>query len=57
MSEDHNLYTFDGEPMTLQQIAEVEGVSHQRITQILASALRKVAKALDERKIKLEDLI
>jgi len=47
----------DGEPMTLQEIAKVEGVSHQRITQILESALRKVAKALDERKIKLEDLI
>jgi DNA-directed RNA polymerase sigma subunit (sigma70/sigma32) len=57
MNEDHNPYTFDGEPMTLQEIAAIEGVSHQRITQILASALRKVAKALDERKIKLEDLL
>lgn len=50
-------FTYTGEPMTLQEIAEIEGVSHQRVTQILASALRKIAKALEERKIKLEDLI
>ena len=47
----------DGEPMTLEEIAKIEGVSHQRITQILASALRKVAKALEKRKIKLEDFL
>jgi hypothetical protein len=47
----------DGEPMTLEEIARIEGVSHQRITQILASALRKVAKALEKRKIKLEDFL
>jgi hypothetical protein len=37
------------EPMTLQQIAEHEGVSHQRIAQILESALRKFHKAFKVR--------
>jgi DNA-directed RNA polymerase sigma subunit (sigma70/sigma32) len=45
------------EPMTLQQIAEIEGVSHQRIEQILASALKKFKKALEDRGIKIQDLI
>jgi DNA-directed RNA polymerase sigma subunit (sigma70/sigma32) len=45
------------EPMTLDEIAEIEGVSHQRIAQILASALRKVAKALKDKRIKIEDLL
>lgn len=47
----------DGEPMTLDEIAKVEGISHQRVSQILENALRKIAKALKEKKIKLEDLI
>lgn len=45
------------EPMTLQQIAEHEGVSHQRIAQILESALRKFHKAFKDKGIKLEDLL
>jgi len=45
------------EPMTLDEIAEVEGVSHQRIAQILASAINKVHKALSQRGIKFEDLL
>lgn len=45
------------EPMSLEEIAKAEGVSHQRIAQILASALLKVRKALSKRGIKLEDLI
>ena len=45
------------EPMTLKQIAEVEGVSHQRIAEILASALKKFHKAFEDKGIKLEDLI
>ncbi len=43
--------------MTLQEIAEIEGVSHQRIVQILDKALKKVAKILQDRNIKLEDLL
>jgi DNA-directed RNA polymerase sigma subunit (sigma70/sigma32) len=45
------------EPMTLQQIAEAEGVSHQRIAEILASALKKFKKALADRGIKIQDLL
>ena len=45
------------EPMTLEQIAEIEGVSHQRIAEILASAIKKVKKALQKRGIKIEDLL
>ena len=47
----------DGEPMTLAEIAKIEGVSHQRITQILESALRKVRKILAARGMKFEDLL
>jgi len=47
----------DGEPMTLAEIAKIEGVSHQAISEIIERALRKIAKALEERKIKLEDLL
>ena len=43
--------------MTLKQIAELEGVSHQRIAEILASALNKFHKAFADKGIKLEDLI
>lgn len=45
------------EPMTLKQIAEIEGVSHQRIAQILESALKKFHKAFADKGIKLEDLL
>jgi DNA-directed RNA polymerase sigma subunit (sigma70/sigma32) len=45
------------EPMTLQQIAEIEGVSHQAIDEILKRALQKFNKALETRGIKLEDLL
>ena len=45
------------EPMTLREIAEQEGISHQAVAKILARALRKVAKALEDKKIKIEDLL
>lgn len=43
--------------MTLQQIAEIEGISHQAIDEILKRALKKFHKALEARGIKLEDLL
>ena len=45
------------EPMTLDQIALIEGVSHQRVAQILNSALRKFHKAMYDKGIKKEDLL
>lgn len=45
------------EPMTLREIADLEGISHQAVAEILARALRKMAKALEDKKIKIEDLI
>ena len=45
------------EPMTLKQIAEHEGVSHQYVAEVLARALVKFKKAFDDRGIKFEDLI
>ena len=45
------------EPKTLREIAESEGISHQAITEIIERALRKMAKELHKRGIKLEDLI
>ena len=45
------------EPMTLAEIAKKEGVSHQAIAEILARALKKVEKVLQEKGIKKEDLI
>ena len=45
------------EPMTLDQIAEIEGVSHQRVAQILNVAIKKFMKLLEERNIQLEDLL
>lgn len=47
----------DQEPMTLQQIAEVEGVSHQAIAEILGRALKKMEKVLKERGLTLEDFV
>ena len=45
------------EPKTLREIAEEEGISHQAITEIIERALRKMAKELAKRGIKLEDLL
>ena len=50
MTEDH-------EPMTLREIAEIEGVSHQMIAIILERALRKFEKGLRERGLTLEDFV
>ena len=47
----------NNEPMTLQQIADIEGVSKQRIAEILESAMRKVRKELFKKNIKLEDIL
>lgn len=43
--------------MTLQQIAEIEKISKQRVAQILESGLRKVRIVLQKRGIKLDDLV
>jgi len=45
------------DPMTLQEIADIEGVSKQRIAEILESAMRKVRKALLIKGLKLEDIL
>ena len=45
------------EPMTLREIAQVEGISHQAVTEIIERALKKVLKALKDKGIKLEDLL
>ena len=45
------------EPKSLREIADSEGVSHQAITEIIERALRKMAKQLHKRNIKLEDLL
>jgi len=45
------------EPMTLREIAESEGVSHQAVAEILERALKKFNKALEAKGIKLEDLL
>lgn len=45
------------EPMTLAEIAKTEGISHQAIAEILQRALKKFHKALEEKGIKIEDLI
>ena len=43
-------------PMTLREIAEIEGVSHQRVMEIVETACKKMKKEMDKRGIKLEDL-
>lgn len=43
--------------MTLQQIAEIEGISKQRVAEIIESALRKVRKALLVKGLELEDIL
>lgn len=45
------------EPMTLQEIAKAEGITHQRVAQILASALKKFKKALEAKGIKIQDIL
>lgn len=45
------------EPMTLKEIAEIEGVSKQRVAEILESALRKMRKVLLTKGLKLEDIL
>ena len=45
------------EPMTLREIADQEGVSTQRVAEILENALRKMRIILDSRGIKVEDLL
>lgn len=45
------------EPMTLKEIAEYEGISHQAVAEILARAFRKIEQQFQERGIKLEDLL
>ena len=45
------------EPMTLQQISDIEGVSKQRVAEILENALRKMRIVLEKRGIKSEDLL
>lgn len=45
------------EPMTLREIAESEGVSHQAIAEVLERALKKVQKAFEAKGIKKEDLL
>jgi len=45
------------EPMTLKEIAEIEGISKQRVSEILETALRKMRKALLVKGLKLEDIL
>jgi DNA-directed RNA polymerase sigma subunit (sigma70/sigma32) len=45
------------EPMTLEQIAKVEGITHQRVAQILTVALKKFKKALADRGITIQDIL
>ena len=47
----------DGEPMTLAEIARIEGVSHQAVSEIIERALKKVHKILAARGMKFEDLL
>lgn len=45
------------EPMTLREIAEIEGISKQRVAEILESAIKKFRKACLEKGLKLEDIL
>jgi len=45
------------EPMTLRQIARIEGISHQAVTEILERAYRKIRKYLKNKGIKFEDIV
>ena len=45
-----------GDSMTLEEVAKVLGVSHQRVSQLEQSALKKVRIELLKRNITYEDL-
>lgn len=45
------------EQMTLREIAEEEGISHQAVAEILERAFRKAKKILEEKNIKGADLL
>ena len=45
------------EPKTLREIGDELGISHQAVTEILERAYRKMLKALQDRGIRLEDLV
>ena len=47
----------NNEPMTLREIAEIEGVSHQCIAEILDRALLKVKRILLKRGLTLDDIL
>jgi DNA-directed RNA polymerase specialized sigma subunit len=47
----------NNEPMSLREIAEIEGVSHQYVAEVLERALRKMRKVLEARGLKLEDIL
>lgn len=43
--------------MTLQEIADIEGLSKQRIAEILNSAMKKFRKACLEKGLEMEDIL
>ena len=43
--------------MTVQEIAQVLGVSHQRVTQLEQKALKKIRKQLKQHNLTYEDII
>jgi DNA-directed RNA polymerase sigma subunit (sigma70/sigma32) len=45
------------EPMTLRQIARIEGISHQAVNEILERAYRKIRKYLKNKGIRFEDIV
>ena len=45
------------EPMTLREIAEIEGISHQAVMEIIERALKKMGKELKNRGVELQDLV
>ena len=45
------------EPMSLREIADAEGISHQYVAEILEKALKKMRKALEAKGLKLEDIL
>lgn len=48
---------YRNEPMTLREIAEHEGISHQAVCDILNRVYRKVRKILAAKGIKAEDIL
>mgnify|MGYP003333744628 CR=1 FL=1 len=44
-------------PMTLREIAEIEGISHQAVMEIIERALKKMGKELKNRGVELQDLV